>query len=161
MKYKQLKLSAVFFLSLGLTGVYAQESINASGGNATGSEGSASFSVGQMVYSTHTGEQGSVVEGVQQAFEISVLGVEEFENINASLRVYPNPVSEYLVLEVKELDLDNLNFQLFDIRGRLLQSKKIINDQTTISMSGLGTAVYFVKVIQDNKEVKTFKVIKN
>ena len=48
MKYKKLKLSTVLLLSLGLTGLQAQEAILASGGDASGSGGSASYSAGQV-----------------------------------------------------------------------------------------------------------------
>ncbi len=75
MKYKNLKLSAILLLGLGLTGLQAQTSVNATGGNASGSGGSASYSVGQVVYTTHTGTNGSVAQGVQQPFEISVVGL--------------------------------------------------------------------------------------
>ena len=161
MGYNQLKLTAVFFLVIGLTGLQAQESINTTGGNATGSGGSTSYSIGQMVYNTSIGDDGSVAQGVQQPFEISVLGVDDFEEINLSVMVYPNPTTDYLTLEVKEFDPATLSFQLFDIQGRLLQSQNIINNQTNIIMSTLPSATYFVKVSQENREVKTFKIIKN
>ncbi|MCK9290408.1 MAG: hypothetical protein WCR58_02960 [Bacteroidales bacterium] len=45
-------------LGLGLTGLQAQESGNAMGGNACGSGGSASYSVGQVVNITSTGPLG-------------------------------------------------------------------------------------------------------
>ena len=45
MRHKRLKLSAVLLLGLGLTGLQAQTSVNATGGNASGSGGSASYSV--------------------------------------------------------------------------------------------------------------------
>jgi putative copper export protein len=71
MRHKKVKLSAILLLGLGLTGLQAQENINTTGGDATGIEGSASYSIRQIVYQTHTGTNGSVSEGVQQAFEIS------------------------------------------------------------------------------------------
>ncbi len=52
MRHKRLKLSAIFLLGLGLTGLQAQEPIPATGGNASGS-----YSVGQVVYTTNTGDQ--------------------------------------------------------------------------------------------------------
>jgi len=39
--------------------------------------------------------------------------------------------------------------------------EKIIVNQTSIVMSNLEPATYIMKVIQGNKEVKTFKIIKN
>ena len=161
-------LSCTFFLST----LTAQESLNASGGNATGSGGSASYSVGQLLYQTHTGTNGSVAEGVQQPYEIStVVGIEETA-INLSLTAYPNPTADYLTLSLNEFEISNLSYQLYDVQGRLLQSKKITDNQTRIVMSNLVPSTYFIKVyavgrndrtgvIQGNKEVKTFKIIKN
>ena len=103
MRHKKLKLSAVLLLGLGLTGLQAQTSVNATGGNASGSGGSASYSVGQVVFTTNTGTSGSVVQGIQQPYEISVVtGIEQAKGINLELSVYPNPTTDYLTLEVKD-----------------------------------------------------------
>jgi hypothetical protein len=162
MRHKRLKLSAVLLLGLGLTGLQAQTSVNATDGDVSGSGGSVSYSVGQVVYTTHTGTSGSVAEGVQQPYEISVVtGLEEAQSINLSVTAYPNPTTDYLTLEVKDVELLNLHFQLYDMNGKLLQNEKITGNQTNIVMSNLLPATYFVKVIQGNKEVKTFKIIKN
>ena len=161
MRHKKLKLSAVLLLGLGLTGLQAQTSINATGGNASGSGGSSSYSVGQVAYQTHTGTNGSVAQGVQQPFEISVVtAIEEAKGINLSVSAYPNPTTDYLTLEVKEFELSNMSFQLYDMSGKLLQNEKITGNQTSIVMSNLVPATYFVKVTESNKEVKTFKIIK-
>ena len=60
MKRKKIKLSAIFLLGLGLTVIQAQESAVASGGDASGSSGSMSYSIGQMVYTTNSGVSSSV-----------------------------------------------------------------------------------------------------
>ena len=162
MRHKRLKLSAVLLLGLGLTGVQAQTSVNATGGDASGGGGSVSYSVGQVVYTTHTGTSGSVAEGVQQPYEISVVtGLEEAQSINLSVTAYPNPTTDYLTLRIDEFEISNLSFQLYDMNGKLLQNEKITGNQTSIVMSNLVPANYFVKVIQGNKKVKTFKIIKN
>ncbi len=162
MRYRRLKLSTILLLGLGLTGLQAQESGNATGGNAIGSDGSVSFSVGQVVYTTYTGINGSVAEGVQQPYEISVVtAIEEAKGIKLSVKAFPNPTTDYLTLEVKEFELSALQFHLYDTRGKLLQNEKITGTQTSIVMSNFLPATYFVKVSQGNKELKTFKIIKN
>lgn len=162
MRHKKLKLSAVILLGLGLTGLQAQESVNTTGGNATGSGGSVSYSVGQVVYTTNTGTNGSVAQGVQQPYEISVVtAIEGAKGINLSVTAYPNPTTNNLTLSTGEFDISNLSFQLYDMNGKLLQNEKITGNQTSIVMSDLVPATYFVKVIQGSKEVKTFKIIKN
>jgi hypothetical protein len=59
-------LTCTFYFSTAI----GQESIKTTVSNATGSEGSASYSIGQVVYQTHTGTNGSVAEGIQQPYEI-------------------------------------------------------------------------------------------
>ncbi len=161
MLLEKLKLSAVLLFGLGLAGLQAQESVNASGGNASGSGGSTSYSVGQVVYTTNTGTNGTVAQGVQQPLEISVVtGLEEAKGINLSVKAYPNPTTDYLTLSVDNFETSNLSYQLFDMSGKLLKSEKIVGNQTSIIMSNFVPATYFVKVIVENKEVKTFKIIK-
>ena len=159
MKHKKVKLS-VFLLGLGLT-AQAQQATTATGGNASGSGGSVAYSVGQIVYTTNTGTTGSVAQGVQQAYEISiVLGIED-NSINLELIAYPNPTTNFLTLNVGKAALSTLNFQLYDISGKLIESRKIISSTETIGMENLPSATYFLKVVNNNQEVKTFKIIKN
>ena len=148
-------------LSFGITAAQAQQSTNASGGDASGSGGSASYSVGQVVYTTHTGSTGEVAQGVQQPYEISVVTGLEEKQISLNLQAYPNPTSDYLTLNVGNLELSNLNFQLFDLGGKIIESKKITNTTETFRMENLPNANYLLKVFNNDKEVKTFKIIKN
>ena len=160
MRQKRLQFSAILLLGLGLTGLQAQESVNATGGQSTGSGGTVSYSVGQIVYTTNAGANGSVAQGVQQPYEISVVtGLEEAKGIMIS--AYPNPTTDYLTLEVKDFEISNLHFQLSDMNGKLLQNEKMTGNQTRIVMSNLLPASYFVKIIQGVTEIKMFKVIKN
>lgn len=171
-KLKILGVATLFTLTFSLSTVSAQESLNATGGDASGSGGSASYSVGQMLYTTNTGTNGSVAQGVQQPYEISVVtGLEDAKGINLSVTAYPNPTTDYLQLKVESEKLKDLSYQLYDMNGKLLQNEKITDNQTSIVMSNLVPATYFVKVyavgkndrngiIQDNKEIKTFKIIK-
>ena len=164
MRHKRLKLSAVLLLGLGLTGLQAQTNVNATGGNASGNGGSVSYSVGQVVYTTHKGSNGSVAQGVLQPYEISVAGIDEANGISLRVMAYPNPTSDYLTLEIDastSLSIQSMSYQLYDIQGKVLQNQKITGYRTSIDMNNLVPATYFVKVIEENKAVKTFKIIKN
>jgi len=161
MRHKQLLLSVILLFGIGLSGLKAQITIDASGGNASGSGGSASYSVGQVVYRSQVGTNGSVTQGVQQPYEISVVTmIEVAKGFNLNLSAYPNPVIDNLTLTVENFELSTLNFQLYDINGRLLQNEKIVSTQTKIDMSYFISSTYFVKITNNNIEVKTFKIIK-
>jgi len=165
MRHKRLKLSTMLLLGLGLTGLQAQESLNTIGGNVSGNGGSVSYSVGQVVYTTNTGTTGSVAQGVQQPYEISVItGIEKAKGIDLSVSAYPNPTTDYLTLSIdaeRSRSIQSMSYQLYDMNGKLLQNEKITGNQTSIAMSKLVPATYFVRVTEGNKEVKTFKIIKN
>ncbi len=161
MKHKRLKLSLVLLLGLGLTNSHSQESLNTSGGNASGS-GSVSYSVGQTMYQVYTGTSGSVTTGVQQNYKISVVtGGTETEGVNLSVLAYPNPVVDKLTLTIEDIENSSFSFQLFDAQGKVLDSQDITSNQTSIEMTNLAPATYFVKAFQNNQEIKTFKIIKN
>lgn len=82
----------------------AQESTNSSGGDATGSGGSVAFSVGQVGYTTTTNTAGILAQGVQQPFEISIVGLNEAAT-NISLTAFPNPTADNLTLQLSDLKM--------------------------------------------------------
>ena len=139
----------------------AQQSSNAAGGDATGSGGSVAYSVGQVVYTANNSPSGTVSQGVQQAYEIFLIGVNETE-LNSSLSVFPNPILDNLTLQISDYNNEKLSYQLYDIQGKLLNKEQIIAEQTQINTSSLPPATYFIEVLnQENKQVQSFKIIKN
>lgn len=162
MKHEKLKLCVLLLFGLGLTGLQAQNADLASGGNASGIGGSATYSVGQLATATIFGSGGSLAQGVQQPFEISIVdGIEDAGGICLMVSAYPNPTTSSLTLKVEHFSLTNLTYRLFDINGKLIQTQIIEGDESGIDMSHLVPAIYFLKVSEGKKEIKTFKIIKN
>ena len=140
----------------------AQEAVSAAGGNASGSGGTASYTIGQVVYTTISGASGTITQGVQQPYEILVnSGIEEAKGISLECIVYPNPTNDLIKLKIENYKLENLSYQVYDINGKLLQNKKTEGSETIISMSDFVPATYFLKVTDNKKEIKVFKIIKN
>jgi hypothetical protein len=160
-KSKHLAILTVGLLCAGAA--QAQQASTAAGGDFSGSGGTVAYSVGQIVYTTHTGINGSVAQGVQQPYEISIVfGNGIVDNaINLELFAYPNPTQDFVQLKIESGELQDLSYQLVDITGRMLASQKIQGATETILMKHLPSATYFLKVTYDNKLVKTFKIIKN
>jgi len=167
MRHKKLKLCAVFLLVLGLTGLKAQEAVPAAGGIASGSGGSVSYSVGQVVYSTFTGTTGSVAQGVQQPYEISVVvtGLGPSNIVNIECSAYPNPTKDFLTLKIDDQANRQYVYYLYDINGKLLKTETVQSTETRIDMSNLVISTYILKVQVKNslssQEMKTFKIRKN
>ncbi len=141
---------------------FAQTSINTSGGYGSGNGGTVSFSVGQISYHTIKASNGSVAEGVQQPFEISVLSVlEDMDLINLHIQTFPNPTTNFLSLSISNYEITDLSYQLFDLQGKMVLNETISNDITQVNMSNLGPSTYILKVEQNHKVLKTFKIIKH
>ncbi len=157
---KKNKLMMALLLFVAIKG-FSQENANAAGGNIAGVGGSVDYSVGQVVYTTNTGLDGSVSQGVQQPYAVTELLGAENPSISLVVKAYPNPTQNYLTLNVGNNEISNLTFQLIDVNGRLIENKKISNAIEVIDMEKLQAAVYFLKVARNNKEIKNFKIIKN
>ena len=163
MKYQYLKLNMIILLSFELTNLQAQKIVTTVGGEASGSNGSVSYTIGQMVYSAEVGTNGnSFAQGVQQPYEISVVsGIKEAKDISLLVSAYPNPTTDYLTVKVENYETANLQYMVFDINGKLLQTIKATGGETQIQTSELVPANYFVKILDNKKEIKVFKIIKN
>jgi len=157
---KKTKLILMFLLCFAITNIKAQQTTDATGGEAIGTGGTASYSIGQVANIHITNSNGYINEGVQQPYDITI-GIPENNNISLSYSVYPNPTTSTINLKVENLSLDNLSFQLFDISGKLLINQKINSLETSIQMGSFANANYFLKVTDNSKEVQTFKIIKN
>lgn len=155
MKSITLFLCLLFTTSI----VYSQEIVTTAGGEATGS-GTVSYSIGQVVYSNTTGSNGSVSQGVQQAYEI-VDAIGEAVEINLELTAYPNPTNNALTLNIGNYNNQNLSYRLCDMQGKLLDSKKVINSSTEIGMQGLPASTYLLNIVDNESLIKTFRIIKN
>jgi Secretion system C-terminal sorting domain len=151
----------ILFLLFSISKLFAQQSTNSSGGEATGSGGKISFSLGQIVYTTQTGANGSISQGIQQPYEIStLLSLPQAYGINLDMQVYPNPTTDIAILKIDNYDLEKLSFALLDINGKLIETKKNIQTENTINLYDKASTIYFLKILDNAKEIKTFKIIK-
>ena len=139
----------------------SQEAIPAAGGDASGLGGTLSFTVGQLVYSSNSGSNGSVAEGVQQPYEISTTVGIELSTISLDFIAYPNPTINNIVLNIKDFNNEKLNYQLYDMSGKLLKSNKVNAINTTIDMSELPVSNYVLNINNDSSTIKSFKIIKS
>jgi hypothetical protein len=160
MKHVNKLFVGLILTCYGLT-IHAQNTIPVTGGNASGSGGTVSYSIGQITYQTFEGTNGSVAQGVQQPYEISVVtSIGNTDGIVLDYKVYPNPAHGLIKLTVKPFDDGNFKFLLIDLNGILLQDKKVVSEETEISLESLYPAIYFLKLLKDNKEIKVFKIVK-
>lgn len=142
-----------------VTFLAAQSSIVATGGEASGNGGTVSFSVGQIAVQSNGDGTTTVSEGVQQPYEISVSGVDNYPNITLNAMVYPNPTLDNLQLTMDNVQLDGEG-RLYDANGKLLFAKKINGNITEFDLSSYAPGTYYLRVSNGKQMVKSFKVVK-
>jgi hypothetical protein len=155
-KYNYLLILIFFGLSINLK---AQNNTVSSGGDAEGSNGSISFTVGQVVYTSAEGSNGSVNQGVQQPYDIDIItGIEHKE---IELTLYPNPTLGQFNLSIADSRVSEYSIQLFDVAGRLLLSKKQLLELNSISLEQYATGTYTLSVFKKEELVKSFRIVRN
>lgn len=138
----------------------AQAAVMTTGADATGGNGSVSYSVGQAAYLVK-GTNREVSEGVQQVYEITTLATHETSNsTEEGILLYPNPFKDYLYLDFTTNNFKGSEYQLFDAQGKLIRADKISQSRSEFNFSELPSAMYIIRINQEGKNIKTFKIIK-
>lgn len=154
-----LLLLLLLLLAISYGSLNAQTAVAATGGDAKGSGGSACYTVGQVVYTTATGTAGSVAQGVQQPYDISItVGLNEK---TIGLSAFPNPTNDQLNLSISGFTTQQYVYQMFDASGKLVKNDKVSSSTTSINAQQLTPGVYILSVLENNSIIKTFRIIKN
>lgn len=97
-------------------------------------------------------------EEVQEYVEIST-NVEDVQVPGVEVKVYPNPFIESASIEIKGLgDSPNIDFQLFDITGKLLQTDSHKISKFRFYPHQLPEGLYFFSILSDGQLVTSGKV---
>jgi hypothetical protein len=142
--------------------VIAQQTTSTAGGVGLGTGGTVCYTVGQVAYNFNSTNNTSVLQGVQQPFEISVnTSIQQAEGKKLNCIAYPNPTQDLLILKLENSISVDCIYELYETTGKLLINRTIESNETDISLSSYKTGVYFLKVIQNGNEIIVFKIVKN
>lgn len=154
-------LKTLLCLCISFSTAYAQQAIPAAGNNASGSGGSASYSIGQCNYTTITSNAGSLCQGVQHPFEIYTLtGIENSKHIKVNLSAFPNPTADFLTLRIEGALSQKFHYQVMDNLGKIISQNILEVNDTKIALGPYTSGTYFIQVLEHTTIIKTFKVIK-
>lgn len=153
-------LLTCLFTAIITTALLAQQGVVAAGGDASGTGGSASYTIGQIDYLTANGTNAKIIQGMQQPFEISEVTGTDITGIKLISEIYPNPTQGQLTLKIESENLENPTFIIYDELGKVLVNKRTEGPETIINLSNYPDAKYFIKVNNNDQELKTFQIIK-
>lgn len=83
------------------------------------------------------------------------LGIDNPTNNNL-VKVGPNPFTDVLYFQFDKLQLENLNFELYDVTGRLITQQQInLNRSIKFNSSQIADELYTYRITQNNLVIKT------
>lgn len=156
-----------FMLLFAFTAVFAQQpsvspQVIASAGNS-GSAGSyiIDWTLGETVIETIEGTNNILTQGMHQT-KLVVTGTEELIFPGLEVKVYPNPTSDILMIEIIQSGNDIFSYELTDIAGRKIALRQMQSDIEELDMSNYVSGIYMIRVINLARgNVKVCKIIKN
>lgn len=138
----------------------AQELISSGGSNLSNTNGSISFSIGELMVETLSDGSNYLTQGFHQP-KLSITDISELVDLKFNVLAYPNPTSDVLQLQIESEYAENMNFMLYDVNGRKIIQEKIIDTETSIQLNHLKSGIYILRIFKMDQEIKTFKIIKN
>ena len=154
--------STISLFMLAVMSLSAQSALVGTGGEASGSGGSVSYSVGQIAVQSNSEGNTSISEGVQQPYEIQTIGIDNYPGITLNAVVYPNPTQGTVILSIDSFDSfsDIVFARLYDGNGKQIREIRIADHQTEIGMESLSTGTYYLNLFSGKQMLKSFKVVK-
>lgn len=154
-------LLILFFLTLIFGFANAQlkeiETVSAGGGSSKNENLELSWTLGQLVIATGELNENSVTQGFHQTI-ITVTNLND--NLSEfQLNVFPNPVSEVLIIEFPEKK--DFEYSIFNEKGELVISGKLTEIRNKINLSQLNRGTYILNVKdQKSNKLNSYKISK-
>lgn len=136
--------------------------IASAGESAEAGDVSISWTLGELAIETFETTNIILTQGFQQGyFEITSIG-EPLSN-NFELKIFPNPATEYVMVDLQSEEIKDGIIQMYDMNGRLVYNEKfnVIEGPNRIDLADLNSSQYILKVSTASGEVlQTLKLIK-
>lgn len=89
-----------------------------------------------------------------------VTGLNEGD-INPTIEVYPNPSSELVIIDFPEnyIQFEETSIEIYNLNGQMIKQIQSIEGKLEISTDELNNGIYFIKVLIQNKETESYKIV--
>ncbi|MBN9484006.1 MAG: hypothetical protein BGO70_03220 [Bacteroidetes bacterium 43-93] len=96
----------------------------------------------------------------QKSYYNMATGIQSINEEATTVRVYPNPATEMVNIEVSGV-VNDLSYEVYDVSGKRIKSGTFINKGAQVDISDISAGVYMVTVLQNGTRVNTSRFIKN
>lgn len=158
---KKLLLLVLLFQAAWISNIQAQltQVIASSGGIYQEDEINMTWTMGETtVLTMSSGDLMFTTGFLQPVLIVSSIGPDD--DLPFEIKAFPNPTNGCVEVELKESPTSNITFSLYDAGGRKLLHIHPENSKTRIDLGSYANGLYLLKVLQAEKEITTFEIIK-
>jgi hypothetical protein len=162
----------IYILFIGLfffkTYIHSQkispQSINSSGKKMSQSNGSITYTVGELVVLSQTSSQGTGLKsGFSAGATLTTLSIKEPDINIMDVSVFPNPTSSLLNIKINHTKVNNFVISITDLQGREIYKETYSNFSNTIgiNMASFSKGNYMLSIKdKELQELGVYKIIK-
>lgn len=143
----------------------APQSVNSGGSKMSQANGSLSFTVGELVVLSQTDSDGNTLGGGFTAgATLTTVSIQETDATVLDVKVYPNPTTELVNIQINRSTLDQVVVTIADLQGKEVYSGKYtgISNVIEINTASYATGTYVLSLKNlTNQVLGTYKIIKH
>ena len=109
------------------------------------------YAVGPTFYGVYQDRKVNLVDENTTVYDATLSTVEsDLENKN--IKIFPNPTSDFIAIQIGGLNLQDLNIEMYDMQGKLIQEKTLKSGQTIgyFDIQTLYSGTYLIKISTNN-----------
>ena len=133
--------------------------ITNAGASLMSAEGGLYLSIGESMSTEITDGEIMISQGFLQVSLVAANAVSTEDLLNEPILAFPNPSISNITIDIPEFD-GLYQYQLFDITGNLIEQENLTQTKQTIDLEKVPSGTYLMKVIKDNRQSKTLKIVK-
>ncbi len=144
----------------------APQSVNSAGVKMTQSNGSLSFTVGELVILQQIDANGNSLGGGftnSSTISTTVLSVQEPDANILQVSIFPNPTTDLVQIQIKEARIQEMDLELTDLSGKTIYTGhyRLMNQNIGINTANYPAGVYLLTLKKsDGQILATYKIVK-
>ncbi len=160
-------ISLSFALFISLLNLQAQELspqvLTTAGDSYMGSAIQLDWTLGELAITTIETPNQKISQGFHQAYFFTTLQVEDLPTAVGTIKVSPNPTSDWIELQMSFNEKQRIQLLLIDLSGKTIWSEKLIGQELNkkYSLKGFASGNYYlIFQFAGNKYSKSFQINK-
>ncbi len=156
-----VSIAVIIFLNLDslVCQSLSQDVIGSSGDYFVGSNGSLSSTIGESETETIGTGKNILTQGFQQG-SVVITSLNIIPQADLEVNVFPNPATNYIILQIKNLNEKSLQYVIYDLEGKEFMRRNVTSFEEKIDLQNLKPSIYLLKVLYNSDELNIYKIIK-